>query len=390
MHIALVTHNVIKGDGQGRVNYELTRHFLQQGADVTLIADTVDQSLVSAGAHWRPVQTGALSDAVDLLKVWRFRRKADRLLHNIGHTFDAILACGAVLTYPHTLNAVHFVHGTWLKSPFHSARIRSGLNAYYQRLFSTLNARWELEAFDCADHLIAVSNMVRDELVDIGVAPDDISVIVNGVDVDEFAPGPADRSALGLPPEPMLGLFVGDIQSPIKNLDAVLKGLAENDDVHLAVAGSTERSPYLEMATQLGISDRVHFLGFRRDIPDLMRTADFFVLPSRRDSCPLVLLEAMASSLPVITAQTVGTSNLVEDCGFILDGPDDQSTLNQAMQVLATRPAQRKSMGKAAREVACTHRWSRMADQYLALIARMSRSPERSPHAVRASNDVIR
>lgn len=375
MHIAIVTHNVIKGDGQGKVNYELTRHFLRQGFEVTLIANHVDESLVEAGAHWLQVRTGSLADKIDLLKVWRFRRKADRLLHEHGDSFDAILACGAVLTYPHALNAVHFVHGTWLRSPFHSSKVRSGPNAWYQQLFSTLNARWELEAFEQADHLIAVSDMVRDELVEIGVPPEDISVVVNGVDVEEFAPGPADRQALGLPVRPVLGLFVGDIQSPIKNLDAVLHAMVDVDALHLAVAGSTERSPYPGLAAQLGIEDRVHFLGFRRDIPDLMRAADFFALPSRRDSCPLVLLEAMASGLPVITAKTVGTSNLVKNSGFVLDGPDDHSTLIEGLRTFIQNPDKRKAMGQAARNIACQHSWHDMARQYQARLMDLAESP---------------
>jgi hypothetical protein len=59
---------------------------------------------------------------------------------------------------------------------------------------------------------------------------------------------------------------------------------------------------------RLNVSDHVHFLGYRRDIPDLMRTANIFVFPSRYEACPLVLLEAMASGLPIVTAQTAGGS----------------------------------------------------------------------------------
>ena len=331
---------------------------------MTLIADTIDESLVDEGVHWLQVPTDALDERIDLLKIWRFRRKANRLLQDHGDTFDAIMACGAVLTYPHALNAVHFVHGTWLQSPFHSSKVRSGPYAWYQWLVSTLNARWELEAFEQADHLIAVSDMVRDELIEIGVRSEDISVIVNGVDVDEFAPGPADREALGLPVRPVLGLFVGDIQSPIKNLDAVLHAMVDVDALHLAVAGSTERSPYPGLATQLGIEDRVHFLGFRRDIPDLTRAADFFTLPSRRDSCPLVHLEAMASGLPTIVSNRVGTASLVRDAGFVIEAPDDTPALVQAMRYMVSHPEERAQMGARARETAETLRWERMAEQY--------------------------
>ena len=115
MRIAIVTHNVVQGDGQGRVNHELTRFLLRQGVEVELLADTVDPALVDAGATWTPIDS---TDAVNLARVWQFKRKANRMLDRRGDRFDAVLACGVVLDRPHAINAAHFVHGTWLHSPY--------------------------------------------------------------------------------------------------------------------------------------------------------------------------------------------------------------------------------------------------------------------------------
>ena len=119
-----------------------------------------------------------------------------------------------------------------------------------------------------------------------------------------------------------------------------------------------------------------HFLDFRRDIPDLMRSADFFTLPSRRDSCPLVLLEAMASGLPIITSQQVGTVHLVEDSesGFVLEHPNDQETLQQGLIALRDDPEYRKEMGQAARAVARAHSWQKMSHKYLQLMEQHAQS----------------
>lgn len=374
MHLALVTHNVLIGDGQGRVNYELTRYLLNHGIDVTLIADKIAPELIDAGASWMPVHPKPFADQVDLFKVWRFREMADRLLHRVGSQFDLVMGCGVTLSCPHHLNAVHFVHGTWLDSPYHASTVRSGLDSWYQQAFSSLNAGWEIETFRQAQRVVAVSEMVRDELLSIGVAPSKIEVVVNGVDCTEFHPGSADRTALDLPDNVLLGLFVGDIQSPIKNLDLVLEALVDAPDIHLAVAGHPDGSPYPRLADRLGIASRVHFLGFRRDVADLMRGADFFSLPSRRDSCPLVLLEALASGLPVITARTVGTSNLVNshplietEAGFVLDNPDDRSTMDAALHTFANDPDRRIEMGRTARRIAEHHSWHQMAASYLSI-----------------------
>ena len=366
MHLALVTHNVYVGDGQGRVNRELTRYLLRQGVAVTLVADRIDEGLLDEGAAWIPVHPGF--EKVDLLKVWRFRALADAVLDRERARFDVVMGCGVVLSRPHSLNAVHFVHGTWLRSPFHAAKARPGVNGAYQWLFSALNARWEREAFAAARQVVAVSPMVAAELAQVGVPSEKIETVINGVDLDEYRPGPADRKALGLPEGVVLGLFAGDIRSPIKNLDGLLRGVAETPGLHLAVAGRPEGSPYPALARDLGIADRVHFLGFRRDTADLMRACDFFALVSRRDSCPLVMLEAMAAGLPVVTARTVGTWPLVADAGgVVLAGPDDHAALGDGLRRLTADADLRTRLGAASRAVAERHSWERMAAHYLRL-----------------------
>ena len=376
MHLALVTHNVIPGDGQGRVNVALVQHLLAQGIDVTLIAHSVDPALVEAGAEWLRLDTGCRGEAVDLVKVWRFRRQADRLVRRTGDRFDAILACGVTLNVPHTVNAVHFAHGGWRRSPYHAAKVNPGLNGAYQWLFSALNDRWERQTLAKAQRIVAVSEMVKQELMKSGLPAEKIDVIVNGVDLEEFHPGPADRTALELPEGVPLGLFVGDIRSSIKNPDGVVRALVEAPEAHLAVAGALEGSPLPALARQVGVEERVHFLGFRRDVAELMRAADFFVLPSRRDSCPLVLLEAMASGLPVITSRQVGTANLVtEDAGFVLDDPADTGQLAAFVRSLATQPERREAMGHVSRLVAERHSWDRMARQYQDVLLQVVRSP---------------
>ena len=371
IHLAFITHNVIPGDGQGRVNFELARYFLLRGATVTLFADKVDRRLLEMGASWVPVHTGPLGEAVDLYKVWRFRELSDRILATMDHLFDVIMGCGVVTRFPHTVNAVHFVHGTWLRSPYHPARQSRHPRALYQKLFSQLNAEWEQEAFIQARQIVAVSEMVRDELIAVGVPPERIEVIVNGVDLAEFHPGRADRGRLGLPEGVPLALFVGDIRSTIKNLDGVLHALQQVPALHVAVVGRLPGSPYPALAEQLGVADRVHFLGFRRDVASLMRAVDFFVLPSRRDSCPLVLLEAMASGLPVIVSRQVGTANLVGEAGFVIENPEDHEALAQAMAMLTREPDLRREMGRKARAVAEEHSWERMASRYAALFERL-------------------
>ena len=100
-----------------------------------------------------------------------------------------------------------------------------------------------------------------------------------------------------------------------------------------------------------------------------MRAADMFVFPSRYEAGPLVILEAMASGLPIVTAVTAGAADLVgADCGTVIDDPDNAHALAAALNQLVQYPQRRRSMGPAGREViqqCCS--WEQMSERYLQL-----------------------
>ncbi len=365
MKIAIVTHKFGKGDGQGRVNFEIACEALRQGHHLTLLATEVAAELRQHPAvTWVPVPVHGWPTA--LLKGQVFAAKSARWLRAHRRAVDVVQVNGFITWARSDVNAVHFVHSAWGKSPVHTGRLRRGPYGLYQKLYTALNARLERWAFRHAGTVVAVSERVKHELIAIGVPDERIQVILNGVDLTEFAPGPAPREALELPDGVPLALFAGDIRTPRKNLDTTLKALVSVPDLHLAVAGSTEGSPYPVLCTALGLTGRVHFLGFRRDMAALMRATDFFVFPSRYEACSLVLLEALASGLPVITAATAGGAEVVTpDCGIVLPGPNDVSALAAAMQALTQDHERRQQMSRAARAVAEGHSWAGMAGAYL-------------------------
>jgi glycosyltransferase involved in cell wall biosynthesis len=303
-----------------------------------------------------------------LLKDQVFAYQSTRWLNTNASKVDVALANGCNTWSSPEFNAVHFVHSAWKESPVHTARERSGPYAWYKWLYTTLNTFLERRLLPKAEVIIAVSQQVRNELVSIGIPPDSIQVVHNGVDTSEFTPGPADRTALGLPSDVPLALFVGEIQTTRKNLDTVLRALDKVPALHLAVVGRDEDSPYPQMAHDLEMSDRVHFLGYRTDVPDLMRAADLFVFPSRYEACSLVLLEAMASGLPIITTQTAGGAELVKDSfGKTLPDPNDECALAEALASVTGNSSLLEQMAYEARSAAQEHTWQRMSEQYLDL-----------------------
>jgi glycosyltransferase involved in cell wall biosynthesis len=364
--LCLVTHVCRKNDGQGRVNYEIAKAALKAGWKLTFLGtELADDLRDHPQVSWLKVKASKLPS--NLLRYQAFAWKSARLLRRHMGEFDIIHANGFI-TWHHTdVNTAHFVHSGWLNSGYFPYRWLQSPYGFYQRLFTRVNAALERIAFKQARRVVAVSEKIALELRDIGVAHSTLSVIHNGADLEEFQPGLSIRARFGLPENATLFLFAGDIRTPRKNLDTVLRAIVSVPDCHLAVAGQVEGSPYPALAAQLGVADRVHFLGMIRDMAVLMRSVDVFVFPSRYEAMSLVVLEAMASGLPVITARTSGGAEIIGDAGRILADPDDLSTLIAWMNELASAPELRDAMGRSARTIAENYSWHRMATHYLKL-----------------------
>ncbi|MEH1915043.1 glycosyltransferase family 4 protein [Nostoc sp.] len=376
MKLCIVTHKIKKGDGQGRVNYEVAKEAIRRGHYLTLLASEVAPELEDNNqVNW--IKIPVKGYPTEFLRNFVFAHKSADWLRKHRSDIDLVKVNGAINLAAADVNAVHFVHSSWLRSPVHISRNRRDLYGFYQWLFTAFNARWEKQAFQKAQVVVAVSEKVAQELVNIGVPRSRIRVIVNGVDLEEFTPGESERQKLGLPENVTLALFAGDIRTPRKNLDTVLHALVKVPDLHLAVVGHIEGSPFPELAASLGLSDRVHFVGFRRDIPEIMRSVDLFIFPSRYEACSLVLLEALSSGLPVITATATGGAELVRpECGIVLTDSNDIEALAVAMMSLVSVDMLMQQMSQAARSVAEQHSWTTMAQTYVDLFEELIKNAE--------------
>ncbi|MEO0683983.1 MAG: glycosyltransferase family 4 protein [Cyanobacteria bacterium J06649_11] len=382
MKLCIITHSLIKGDGQGRVNYEVACEAIRRDHHVTVLASQISPELEKhPSINWVPI---SVKVPTELIRNMVFAYKSTNWLRKHRNQLDVVKVNGAITWAKSDANAVHFVHSSWLKFSTLEATNstqKTSLNPYiyfynfYQWLYTKLNAGWEKQAFDNAKIVVAVSDKVAEDLREIGVPQQVIRVISNGVDTEEFSPGKdCSRQTWNLPDGVPLAMFAGDIRLPRKNLDTVLKALLEVPDLHLAVVGVTDGSPYPQLTKSLGLSDRVHFLGFRRDVPSLMKVVDFFVFPSRYEPFGLVIIEAMATGIPVITANCAGAAPLITpEAGIVLSDPNDIKTLALGMQKLSNNPDLITKMGRAAREIALQNTWKEMAQKYVDLFEEMKK-----------------
>lgn len=372
MKICIVTHELSLTDGQGYVNYQIANYLLAQGHQLVFVASTVANELANhPNAVFFPISLPRwLKGALFQNQV--FAWKSRKVLQEHRSDIDIIHLNGSITYHASDVNTAHFVHSHWIQSQFHPVRSLRGPNRYYQYLYTWINSVWEKKTYQEASAVVAVSDTVKQSLVNnCKTEADKISVLPNGVDLQRFQPiGPGEHNLLkdvvDVENNTFLGFFVGDLKSNRKNLDLVLNALVQlPQTVHLAIAGSTHQSPYPELANSLGLQDRVHFVGHRSDVDELMRGADVFLFPSHYETFGLVVLEALASGVPVVTSPTVGSSTLIKpgENGFLVDSHDLAGVV-ESMQLLLGDADKREAMAIAARRSAESHSWNAMAESY--------------------------
>jgi glycosyltransferase involved in cell wall biosynthesis len=203
-----------------------------------------------------------------------------------------------------------------------------------------------------ADRVICVSEQVSAFCARrIGLTPDKTVVIPNGVDFPEpsaLLPKQMAREALGLPTDGTLVVTVARLD-PVKRLDVLLGALAELDDVHAIVVGYGPEERWLKaMVEDLGLGERVRFVGYQQDVWPWLAACDVFALSSDWEGMPNAVLEAMGAGLPVVATAAGGTPDVVVDgeTGLLVP-PGDPVALAAALDRLVHEPVLRRTMGAA-------------------------------------------
>jgi glycosyltransferase involved in cell wall biosynthesis len=146
----------------------------------------------------------------------------------------------------------------------------------------------------------------------------------NGVDVESFGnlPAASKYELLSLQESCPVLLSVGRMAHP-KDHETVIRALSLIREAHLVLVGvGPMPKEYQKLAQNLGLAQRVHFLGRRADVPQLMKAADIYVQSSRWEGFGIAALEAMASGVPVVATRVPGLAELVGDAGLLFESGD--------------------------------------------------------------------
>lgn len=206
--------------------------------------------------------------------------------------------------------------------------------------------------------IVAVGDVIRDFLVnEVGLPASQVSVIPNGVDVTQYRPEPTlTREMLGLPARGRLIGHVGRLEAE-KDQATLLCAFAivayTCPDARLVIVGDgSQRSELQRAACALGLAARVHFLGLRTDVADLLPHLEVFVLSSRSEGLPIAMLEAMACARPVVATAVGEIPQLIpSEVTGVTVRPADPRALARALGGLFSRRHLAAAMGRAARRL---------------------------------------
>jgi UDP-glucose:(heptosyl)LPS alpha-1,3-glucosyltransferase len=332
--------------GAERYTFDLAEALARRGHAVALIASTFGPR--PAGVECVELGEGGVTR---LGKYLRFLDGLDRQLD--GSAYDVVHAMLPVrrcdVYHPHAGVAAEAVESGHTK---HAGAVKRELARVANRvnLKRRAFARVERELLEGASSRGAPVVLCLSEYVKgtvrrhyPGLGEDRLATLFNAVDLPKFDPG--ERAGVGANVRAKYASKDGDVMGLIIAQDFERKGLAEaiegladarTERLQLVVVGKQNPRHYRAMASREGVEAQVHFAGATSDPYSFYAAADYFVLPTRHDPCSLVVLEALAMGVPVISTRQNGACEIMTSGvhGFVLERGDDYTGLVSAMRAM--------------------------------------------------------
>jgi glycosyltransferase involved in cell wall biosynthesis len=333
----LISGDFVRTGGMDMPNFAVAQHFAEWGVSVQLVAFRIADELANqSNVHWcrvpKPLRSYSLGlPLLDLVG----RRVARKCLAHGGRVIVNGGNCQVG-----DVNWVHYVHAAYEASGS-SSLLRRARHALAHRL----NIEQERSALLKARMIIVNSERTRRDLTEkLGINDALIRTVYYGIDAERFSP-PSEvhrlqlRERLGLPDRPQVA-FVGALGDRRKGFDTLFEAWSSlcRDpawECDLIVVGRGAELPlWQQRARDQGIQDRVRFLGFRSDVPDVLAACDALVAPTRYEAYGLGVQEALCTGLPALVSAGAGVAErypatLAE---LLLDDPDDAKMLEASLR----------------------------------------------------------
>lgn len=280
-----------------------------------------------------------------------------------------------------TMGIVGFLAKKLLKKPY--TVYARGSEVYLPWLFKTPISKLVLRR---ADVVIALTEDMKTEMQKIYSR--DVAVIPNGIDLESYEDLPtkeASRQRLALNNNDKIILFVGTLR-PVKGLKYLIQAMniirQKDTKARLMLIGYGEERQSLEgLVKELDLGDRVTFVGKvpNEKVPEYMSASDVFVLPSVSEGFPVVILEAMASGLPIVATKVGGLPEIVKDgeSGFLVEPSNPEQLADRVLTLLKNEDSRQRMIMNNRNKVQ-QYSWENTVGQLEAIYSRVVKGTDKS------------
>ncbi|GAC1492826.1 MAG: glycosyltransferase family 4 protein [Chamaesiphon sp.] len=329
----LVTGDFVKTGGMDRANFALADYLAHQGHQVHLVAHRVAPELLmqpNITFHRVPkIANSYLLSSSLLNHIGRFQGQ------RTSETVGWVVVNGGNCQWK-DVNWVHYLHAAY-RPESSAGMLRQLKNSVSHRIFLAAECR----ALQSARVIIANSNRTKQDIsARLAIPPERIYTIYYGSDPHIFYPAlPQERAKLrhqlGWAEKKLIVVFIGALGDRRKGFDTLFAAWQQlctdsNWDADLVAIGSGAELPIWERrAAEAGLASRIHFLGFRSDVPDLLKAADCLVSPTRYEAYGLGVHEALCCGLPALVSATAGVAERYPSSlsDLLLSKPEDAADL---------------------------------------------------------------
>ncbi len=374
----LVTGDFVRTGGMDRANYALADYLARLDSDVNLVAHRVSKELLAQPTvTFHPVPKVAnsyllgapLLNQAGRFQGWRVSRTGGRVLVNGGNCQWG------------DCNWVHYVHAAY--QPENQAGLLYQLKGSVSR---QIFLKAERKALQSARVIIANSDRTKRDLIEkLSIPSERIHKVYYGIDPQVFYPATLSertqlRQKLGWSQQKPIVVFIGALGDRRKGFDTLFWAwqMLCNDphwDADLVAIGVGAEQPlWQHRALLAGIHKRVHFFGFRSDVPDLLRAADCLVAPTRYEAYGLGVHEALCCGLPALVSATAGVAERYPvNLGDLLI-PNSEDAADLAARLRLWRDATHKysNLVSELSEELRSYTWDDMAQN---IVAKIESSP---------------
>jgi glycosyltransferase involved in cell wall biosynthesis len=309
----IVTGDFVPTGGMDRANFALADYIARQGYDLNLVAHRVDATLADRST----VTVHPVSKPLNsyFLGAPLLSRKGVEVGKEFSHNpHSHSIVNGGNCPYP-DINWVHYVHAAY--TPDSRMGIVANVKKQIDRRIALKGERVALQA---AKMVISNSILTQNHLIDLlDLEPIKIKTIYYGIDANVFYPPTIAereklRSEYNWALDAPIVTFIGALGDRRKGFDTLFSAWQQlcqdpNWNARLVTIGIGDELPlWKERTAAAGLSDRIQFMGFRRDVPSILRAADCLVAPTRYEAYGLGVHEALCCGLPAITTATAGVA----------------------------------------------------------------------------------